>query len=107
MKKMINWNDENQVLAAVSYNGHALLFVSPELKNNKKIVSTAVLNEVSVLQYAPKQLQNDRSFCSSIFKKLFGKFEIKTIKKSKLYDFKFNNNCIRVNNFKKILIKIF
>ena len=42
MKKMIDWNDEEQVLKSVSKRGCTIEFTSSELRKNKKIVLEAV-----------------------------------------------------------------
>ena len=104
---MFDWNNEEQVLRAVSKNGFKLQYASPELQNNEKIVLAAVLNYCNALVYASSRLKNSRSFWSLFFNKTFNEIEIRTIKKYKLYDFKFSFNPIQIHNFKDILIEIF
>ena len=76
MKKMIDWNNEEQVLAAVKNNGYALRYASLELKNNEKIVLAAVSKHGLALQYASPSLKNNRRFCSLIFNRKIKYFEI-------------------------------
>ena len=85
----------------------ALEYASDELKNNEEIVLAAVSKFGDALQFASSRLKNSRSFWSLIFNRIFDEGEIITIRKSKLYDFKFRVNIIQVQNFKDILIKIF
>ena len=59
MKKMTDWNNEEQVLAAVLKHGWDLEYASPELRSNEKIVLTAVSKNGMALKYASPELQNN------------------------------------------------
>ena len=103
----LDWYNEEQVIKAVLNNGYALKYASRELQNNEKIVLAAVSNHGISFQFTSSRLKNSRSFCSLIFNRNFNTNEIRTNRKSKLYDFKFRFNKIQIQNFKDILMKIF
>ena len=48
----INWDNRDEVLAAVQENGGALEYASDELKNDREIVLAAVQQKGWALQYA-------------------------------------------------------
>ena len=84
---MTDWNNEEEVLESVSNDGWNLEYASPELQNNENIVLSAVSNYGFSFQFASSRLKNSRSFCSLVFNRTFITTEIRTIRKSKLYDF--------------------
>ena len=56
----INWNNKQQVLAAVNKNGTALYYASHKLRNDRDVVMTAVNQNGLALFYASENLKNDK-----------------------------------------------
>ena len=123
----MDWSDEELVFEIVSKSGWVLKFVSPELKNNKKIVLSAVKNYGSALLYASEELKKDkeialsaisncpssflyvsnelknkRSLYSSILKRICNEFELCYIMIPKMFDFKFTSK-IEIKDFCSII----
>ena len=60
MRNNINWNNREQVLAAVRQNGLALQLAPENLKADREVVMAAVQQDGLALQFAPENLKADR-----------------------------------------------
>ena len=63
-------NDKKIVLAAVSNFGMALKFASKELRDDKEVVLAAVSNDGAALEYACKEFCDDKEIVLKVQKKI-------------------------------------